>query len=87
MESSKDPAAPVSLEDLFKSKNVSVGTMTATLFRNRKSGKLVYLEAEKNFADILLSLLLLPVGTVIHLLSKGTSKLNHILVLAGHKPV
>jgi hypothetical protein len=46
-------------------------TFRATLSRSRKSGRVLYVEAGKEFVDTLLSFLLLPLGTIIHILSTG----------------
>ena len=52
-------------------------TMTSTTFqvsvlRCKSSGKVLFLEAGKDFVDTILSFMLLPVGTIMHLLSNGT---------------
>ena len=47
-------------------------TIQVTLLCSKANGRVLYLEAGKDFVDILLSFLTLPVGTVIKLLSGGT---------------
>lgn len=42
-----------------------------TVFRKGKTKQVLFLEARKDFVDTLLSFLLLPVGTVHHILSQG----------------
>ena len=42
-----------------------------SVLRCRKTGRVLFLEAGKDFVDTLHSFLLLPVGTVLHMLSKA----------------
>jgi hypothetical protein len=46
-------------------------TFKVTVFRKGKTKQVLFLEARKDFVDTLLSFLLLPVGTVHHILSQG----------------
>lgn len=58
-------------ENLERMKMSASTTFAASLFRNRKTGQVLYLEAGKDLVDTLLSFLLLPAGTIVHILSKG----------------
>ncbi|KAG0598009.1 hypothetical protein M758_12G037300 [Ceratodon purpureus] len=46
-------------------------TFKVTLFRSRKTKQVMFLEAGKDFVDTLFSFLILPMGTIIHILSQG----------------
>ncbi len=64
--------ASCTLEETLQRLNVSDGTtFPASLFRSKSSGQLLYLEAGKDFVDALLSFLLLPVSTIIRMLTTG----------------
>ncbi|KAG0504258.1 hypothetical protein KC19_N001500 [Ceratodon purpureus] len=44
-------------------------TFKVTLFRSRKTKQVMFLEAGKDFVDTLFNFLVLPMGTIIHILS------------------
>jgi hypothetical protein len=44
-------------------------TFKVSVLRCKKTGRVLFLEAGKDFVDTLLSFLLLPIGTIIHMLS------------------
>lgn len=46
-------------------------TFKVTLFRSRKSNNVPFLEAGKGFEDTFFSFLILPLGTILHILSQG----------------
>ena len=49
-------------------------TFKVTVFRNGKTKQVLFLEARKDFVDTLLSFLLLPVGTIHHIVSQLEGK-------------
>jgi hypothetical protein len=48
-------------------------TFKVTLFQSRmnRQGRVLYLEAGKDFVDTIFSFLVLPVGTILHILAQG----------------
>ena len=52
--------------------NASTATFKVSVLRCRKTGRVLFLEAGKDFVDTLFSFLLLPVGTVLHMLSNSS---------------
>lgn len=50
-------------------KNDAGATFHVTILRTKSTGQMIYLEAEKNLVDVLLSFLVLPVGTIIGMLN------------------
>ena len=44
-------------------------TFHVTILRSKSTGRVIYVEAEKNLVDVLLSFLVLPVGTIIRMLN------------------
>ncbi|KAG0556132.1 hypothetical protein KC19_11G028600 [Ceratodon purpureus] len=46
-------------------------TFKVSVLRCRKTSRVLFLEAGKDFVDTLFSFLLLPIGTIIHMLSNG----------------
>lgn len=46
-------------------------TFHVTILRSKSNGRMIYLEAEKDLVDVLLSFLVLPVGTIMRMLDAG----------------
>lgn len=55
-------------------------TFKVTLFRSRKSNYVPFLEAGKGFEDTFFSFLILPLGTILHILSQGKDFFLAVLV-------
>ena len=46
-------------------------TFHVTILRSKSNGQMIYVEAEKDLVDVLLSFLVLPVGTIMRMLDAG----------------
>lgn len=55
-----------------KSAAVTPTIFQVSVLRSKQTRKVLFLEAGKDFVDTLLSFLLLPVGTILRMLSIGT---------------
>jgi hypothetical protein len=44
-------------------------TFDVTILRSKSTGQMIYLEAKKDLVDVLLSFLVLPVGTIMSMLN------------------
>ena len=71
--------------------NASTATFKVSVLRCRKTGRVLFLEAGKDFVDTLFSFLLLPVGTILHmaLSNSGTFDATTVMSQIGqlcHKP-
>lgn len=65
-------SAEFEMAKVGKSAAVTPTIFQVSVLRSKQTRKVLFLEAGKDFVDTLLSFLLLPVGTILRMLSIGT---------------